>query len=354
MATVGTYTIADLLAIKFQSLKAFGLNTVSEVVAKELTLHNELITGMVGGLCEVTTDAQRIYGTSLDGTMTKVDEFGRSPTMKQDFGDTVGFPLERLMYAIGWTADWFEKKTPADLALVVQNAEMAHKREVVAQIKKALFLSANYSIRDYLVDYVTMNVKRLANADSAKIPNGPYGIAFDGTTHTHYSGSATLDATALRTLIANVTEHGYGNDLRVCFNFADEATIRAVVGFTPYVDARIVTPASTRDVAGVRLSYNDIYDRPIGLFEGAEIWIKPWVPATYAFASAFGEPAKPLCFRQQNATALQGLRIPVIFEAFPLHAEYMTAEFGVGVWTRTNGAVLKFNNATYTDPVIPT
>lgn len=352
MATVGTYTIADLLAVKFQSLKAFGLNTIAEVVQRELALHNDLVNEMVGGLCEVTSDAQRIYGTSLDGTMVKVDEFGRAPTVKQDFGDTVGFPLERLMYAIGWTADWFEKKTPADLALVIRNSEMAHKREIISQIKKSLFLSSNYSIRDYLVDYITLSVKRLANADSAKIPNGPYGITFDGSTHTHYTGAASLTATNLRALIANVMEHGYGSDLKVCFNFADEATIRAITGFTAYVDSRIISPKTTADTPGVRLSYDNIYDRAIGLFEGAEIVIKPWVPAFYAFCSAFGEAAKPLCFRQQTSAALQGLRIPATFEAFPLHAEYMQAEFGVGVWTRTNGAVLYFNNAAYADPTI--
>lgn len=352
MATVGTYTIADLMAIKFQSVKAFGLNTIAEVVTRELALHNELVTDMVSSLCEVTTDAQRIYGTSLDGTMVKVDEFGRAPSAKQDFGDTVGFPLERFQYALGWTQDWFEKKTPADLALAIRNAEMAHKRELVSQIKKAVFFSANYSIRDYLVDYVSLGVKRLVNADGAKIPNGPYGITFDGSTHTHYLASATLDAAALRGLIATIMEHGYGADLKVAFNYADESTVRAVTGFIPYLDGRIITPASTRDVLNQSLNMQDIYDRAIGIFEGAEIIIKPWVPQGYAFASAYGEAGKPLCFRQQSSTTLQGLRIPATYEAFPLHAEYMQAEFGVGVWTRTNGACLRFTNASYADPTI--
>lgn len=352
MATVGTYTIADLMAIKFQSVKAFGLNTIQEVVARELALHNELVTDMVSSLCEVTTDAQRIYGTSLDGTMVKVDEFGRAPSAKQDFGDTVGFPLERFQYALGWTQDWFEKKTPADLAMAIRNAEMAHKRELVAQIKKALFFSSNYTIRDYLVDYVALGVKRLANADGGKIPNGPYGVTFDGSTHTHYLAAASLDATALRSLISTIMEHGYGADLKVAFNYADEATVRAVTGFIPYLDGRIITPASTRDVLNQSLNTQDIYDRAIGIFEGAEIIIKPWVPQGYAFASAYGEAGKPLCFRQQGATTLQGLRIPATYEAFPLHAEYMQAEFGVGVWTRTNGACLRFTNASYADPTI--
>ncbi len=78
--------------------------------------------------------------------------------------------------------------------------------------------------------------------------------------------------------------------------------------------------------------------------------IKPWVPTNYAYAWDVNGP-KPLAFRQRDSSALQGLRIPAQFSSFPLHAQYIHAEFGIGVWTRTNGAILRFNNGTYADPV---
>jgi hypothetical protein len=347
MAT-GTHSIKDLLAIKFQSVKAYGMNTIQEVVQNELQVHNELATEMVDGLCEVTTDAQRIYGTNVEGSMVKVDEFGRAPTQKQDVGDTVGFPLERYQFAIGWTEDWFEKKTPADLALAVIGAEQAHKRALIDNIKYALFRSANYTFRDYLVDYVSLSVKRLVNADSAKIPNGPFGLAFDGSTHTHYLANATLTTAALDSALLTVREHGHGNGMQIAINFADEASFRGLSGFVAYLDPRIIASTSSNNARGTLDTIN-IYDRKLGIYNGAEVVVKPWVPQNYCFVWA-ADDGKPLAFRQEKQESLQGLRIPAMFSAFPLVAEYMQAEFGVGVWNRTNGAVLRFNNGTYADP----
>lgn len=349
---VGTYDIKSLLSVKFQSAKAFGLNTISEVLQRDLAVHNGLMLDMVEPLCEITTDAQRIYGTSTNGVMTEVDDFGRAPTVRQDVGDTVAFPLRRYQYAIGWNADWFEKKTPADMAQAVLDAEVAHRRQVVLDIKKAIFQSANYTFRDYLVDYINLGVKRFVNADSARIPNGAYGITFDGSTHTHYVANATLTAAFFTSSIQTLLEHGHGGSVRAAFNFADEATVRGVTGFTAYIDPRIIRPADSKDVANQGLDVVDIYDRPIGLYGAAEVWIKPWIPAGYAFIWSDSPQTKPLAFRQQKSETLQGLRVPVTFDAFPLHAEYMQSEFGVGVWNRTNGVVVRHNNGTYADPTL--
>ena len=349
---VGTYDIQSLLAIKFQSVKAFGLNTIQKVLENDLAQHNAMMLDMVSSLCEVGTDAQRIYGTSTNGQLTEVDEFGRAPTQRVDVGDTVGFPLRRFQYAVGWTADWFEKKTPADMAKSVLDAQAAHKKQVVLDIKKALFKSANYTFRDYLVDYVNLSVKRLVNADGAAIPSGPYGLTFDGSTHTHYLASATNDAAFFKAGITTALEHGHGAGLKLAFNYADESVIRGVSGFTDYIDPRIVRPALTEDVANKGLDMVDLYDRPIGLFNAAEVWIKPWIPAGYAFLWASESPDKPLFFRQQDAQALRGLRVPATYEAFPLHAEYMQVEYGVGVWTRTNGVAMRLGNGTWADPTL--
>lgn len=349
---VGIYDIQSLLAIKFQSVKAFGLNTIQDVIQRDLEMHNQLVTDMVGSLCETTTDAQRTYGTSSQNSMQEVDEYGRANTVRMDVGDTVGFPLRRYQYALGWTADWFSKKTPGDMAQIVVDSEAAHKREIVTQIKRAIFLSSNYTFRDHLVDYVSLNVKRFVNADSARIPNGPYGLTFDGSTHTHYLGATSLSTTLMDAAILSLLEHGLGGNVKVAFNYANEAAVRGLTGFTPYLDQRIVTPASSRDVTNSTLNVTSLYDRAIGLYGAAEVVIKPWVPAGYFFMWDDNPSAKPLAFRQQEATDLQGLRIPATFDAFPLHAEYMQAEFGIGVWNRTNGVVGKFtaSGSTYEDP----
>jgi hypothetical protein len=59
---------------------------------------------------------------------------------------------------------------------------------------------------------------------------------------------------------------------------------------------------------------------------------------------------KPLAYRQRDSTSMQGLAIVAENSSFPLHSQMMQVEFGVGVWTRTNGAILQFNNASYSNP----
>ncbi len=348
--TVGNYSLTDLEEIKFQSVKAFGLNTIQEIINREIKVHNDLMIDMVSTLAEVTTDALRIYGTSPDGSMVEVDEYGRAPTVKQSFGGTVGFPLRRWQAAIGWTSDWFERKTPADLAHALIAAELGHKKAVIDEVKKAIFRSANYSSRDIWVDQVVLSVKRLVNADGDPIPNGPYGLTFDGSTHTHYLANATLTTAALDAAITTIMEHGHSGKIIVAFNYANEATVRALTGFIPLLDPRILQAPSTATVPTGRLNQSDLYDRTIGIYGPAEIVIKPWVPANYAYIYDATGP-KPLAFRQRDSASLQGLRIPAEFDAFPLHAQYIHAEFGIGVWNRTNGAVLRFNNGTYADPL---
>jgi hypothetical protein len=57
-----------------------------------------------------------------------------------------------------------------------------------------------------------------------------------------------------------------------------------------------------------------------------------------------GDARKGLAFRQRSATSLQGLRLAATIGSFPLHTEYQVAEFGIGAWERTNGAVLFFDD----------
>lgn len=344
----GTYDISALLAVRFQSVADFGMDTIQQVLQADIAAHNVIVEEMVSGLCSITTDRQRIYGTSRNGEMVEVDEYGRGPTQRLVSGATVGFPLRLYQYALGWTRKYLEIATPADMAQMTLDAEKAHLRAVQTAIKKAAFLKTNYTFNDFLVDKVDLAVKRFVNADSAGIPEGPNGESFDGATHDHYLASATLTTGAATNLINTVVEHGHGSGVMIYINKADEAAWRALTGFTAYVDPRIVFRAS--DTPGSTLDLSRLDNRAIGIYGAAEIWVKPWVPAYYALCYASGDVNKPLVFRQRNSTGLQGLRIAAEISTFPLQAQYMESEYGAGVWTRTNGAVLYFNNAVWADP----
>lgn len=348
--TTGTHDISTLLATRFQSAASFGLDTIQQVLAADVAAHNAIVQEMVGGMCEVTSDRQRRYGTSSSGEMVEVDEYGRAQTQVDRPGATVGFPLRLFQYNLGWTAKWFETHTPADMATAVQAAQKAHLRRVQTEIKRAVYLSANYTFNDFLVDRVDLAVKRFVNADSAGIPDGPNGENFDGSSHTHYDAINGLTADATKAIINDVIEHGHGNSVKLAISRTDETTVRGLSGFTAYPDPRIIYRAS--DTPGTTLDISRLDNRAIGILGGAEVWVKPWAIANYLFAWDDGDPNKPLAFRQREQQTLQGLRIASTLDTHPLYAQYMEAEFGVGVWTRTNGAVLYFGAGSWADPTI--
>lgn len=350
----GTFDIASLLAARFQSAAEFGLDTIERVLQADIDAHNTIVQEMVGDMCELTTDRQRIYGTSVGGEMNEVDEYGRASTQRDVPGSTVGFPLSGFQFNIGWTDKFLKTATPEDMAIATQAAEKAHLRRIQRQVKRAIYLSANYTFRDHLVDKVDLAVKRFVNADSAPIPDGPNGETFDGATHTHYLANASLTAAVLTNLINTVIEHGFGGQVRVAINKADEAAVRALTGFVAYIDPRLMfsTFATTGGVPSKTLDLSRLDNRAIGIFGGAEVWVKPWAIANYIYGWDAASPQKPLGFRQRATEALQGLRIAAENSDYPLYARYMEAEFGISVWTRTNGAVLYFAGASYTDPTI--
>lgn len=351
----GTHDVSSLFASRLASVPNFesqNLARVQELVNEELAAHNGIMLEMVSELCDISTEKQSLYGSLQGGAMVKLDEYGRPPTQREVPGETVGFPLDRFGYAIGWTDIWFDIHKPIDMAVAIAGAEGAHRKRVAWDIKNALFQSANYTFTDHLVDNTavggTNGVKRLLNADSTTIPVGPNGEEFTGSTHTHYVGEASYTAAFLLAEILNVTEHGHTGDVRVYINRAQEAATRAFTGFTAYTDVRLINQ-STGFVAQKALDRRAPLDnRAIGLYEGAEVWVKPWVPANYVFVWDASGP-KPLRFRQREQETLQGLRMKAVNKLFPLEAEYMIAEYGISVWTRTNGSVLYIANATYAD-----
>jgi hypothetical protein len=346
----GTYDISSLLRIRFQTVAEFGFDTVAEVLQRDLAAWNALVVEMVSEMCEVTTDRQGVYGTSAGGEMQETDEYGRTSTQKAEAGDTVGFPLRLFQYNLGWTAKYLEVATPADLAEQQIAGQKAHWRRIQKEIKRAIYPSANYSFRDHLIDNVTLNIKRFVNADGGGIPDGPNGETYDPATHTHYLANNGWLAAALTSAINTVIEHGHGAAVRVGINKADETAVRALTGFVAYPDPRIVYRAT--DTPGQTLDISRLDNRAIGIFAGAEIWVKSWVIDNYPFIWDSGDPKKPLAFRQRTQETLQGLRLAAENADYPLYVKDQEAEFGVAVKERTNGAILDVTDGTYGDPTI--
>jgi hypothetical protein len=350
---VGTYAIADLLDVRFQSVNEFGSDTVVETLQADLAAHNAIVNEMVSDLAVLTTDTQGVYGSGAVGQMMEVDEFGRSETQKVAPGSTVAFPLRLFQYATGWTRKYLQQATPRDLALHQLAAEESHRKKIRYEIKRAIFNSTNYTFTDFLINNVALGVKRFVNADSAAIPDAPDGSTFTASTHTHYDGSATLTTTAVDAAITDLIEHGHGGKVMLAIHYSNAAAFAALTGFVAALPSYVQVPAYNVTTPGVRTDLGNQYNRLLGYYGAAEVWVKPWAIANYMFLWDGGSPLKPLAFRQRaGGNVTNGLQIAAELEAYPLYAKYYEAEFGIGVLTRTNGVVVKFDNATYSNPTI--
>ena len=351
----GTHTLADLRSNRFQSVIEFGMDTINEVLERDLAAHNAIVTQLVTELCEVSTDRQRIYGTSADGEMNEADEFDRGVGVKQLGGSTVAFPLRAFNRAVPWTRTYMLQATPADIAETVLSVQKAHIRQIERQIRRALLRNANYTYRDQLISpIVDITVRALVNADSQPIPNGPNGETFDAATHTHYDflNAAAPTQSAALALIDDVLEHGHGTRMVLGINRAAETDVRGFARFEAYQDPRLVLRSA--DAPGSPLDITRIDNRAIGLLGAAEVWVKSWVPSGYLVAYDAGEESKPLVYREHPVAALRGLRIANRLEQYPIYADQMEAYFGVGAWNRTAAACLYYAGGAgaYVNPTI--
>lgn len=351
----GTLNTLDTLAASQQTIAQYGEDKAFAAVDAAVMAHNEIMVSLIRDFIERTTDRQRRYGGPSTMVMNKIDEFGRSDAQKLAAGVTVGFPLELNDINLQWTRTFFENATGAEIAAQVQGAIDAHHNAVIRDIKLAIFTPTNTNnYIDRRVDNVALQIKALVNADSAAIPVGPNGESFDGVTHTHYLARAggSLVASDVVSLLNTVREHFGTGTQYLYINQAQEATVRGfTANFTAYLDARIIGATNANQAQG-RLDPTNMYNRAIGIFDGAEVWVKPWVPANYMFSWVDGAPV-PLVMRERRIGSFM-LRLMAEDERHPLRARAWEAEYGIGVWTRTNGAVLYTGGTTYTAPVITT
>lgn len=350
---VGTYDISQLLAARSSTAKQMGVEAVTAALRADLAAHNVIVREMVEDLCEVSTDALRVWGGGSIADMFEVDEYGTAPAQKNLPGYNVGFPLSLFQFPVNFTRKFLESAPVSEIAQAQIGAEIAHKRMIEKKIRLAIFDDTNYNFRDINVDNVSLPVKRFLNADGTDIPNGEAGQTFTASTHTHYLSTGTAALADFTGLVNTVVEHGHGNTIKLFINKSNEAAYEALWSTTFHalqpsylINANF---AAASGVPTVPLDITKSDNRMIGFLGAAEVWVKSWMPANYAFAFAAGDSRKPLVLRQRNVETLQGLRLAAEFELYPLLTKFYEAEFGIGVWTRSNGAVLYTGNDTWAD-----
>lgn len=352
MPVYGTHGINDLLQTTDQTVAEYGENRAFETFTASLEAHNERVRDLLG-FVTVTQDRLRRYGGLQLMRMQRMDEFGNAYPQKVTAGENVGFPLNRYAIALQWTRDWLMWNTVAELAVLYEAMRRADLDNLYNELRTVIFTPTNATFTDYMVDNVELPVKAFVNADGASIPLGPNGESFDGSTHTHYLATASLAAADITALVNTVIEHHSVGRARIYINQASEATVRGFTSnFTPFASPGVIysVTAATRTEQSATDILN-INNRDIGLWdERAVVSVKPWIPANYMFAYVEGAPA-PLVMREASR-GQRGLYLAAENEYFPLRAQESRREFGLGVWNRTNGAVLRTNNGTYAAPTL--
>lgn len=358
--TYGTLGALDTLAaVQNTTVALYGIDNAYQAIQTTLDAHNILVDEMLRDLVEVTTDNFRNYGGGTSGRrMQELDEWGAPDTQKTGAGVNVGFPLRIYGDALGWTQTWMEIHSPADMAAQVNDMLTGDLLTLESAITRPLYYPTNVTFLDRLERNVSLPLKALLNADSAAIPPGPNGEAYNAATHTHYLWSTTFTEAAALAQIAHVQEHRTLGQIQYWINSADEATVRAFTGFKPYVDSRILVQNSNAAYAAGPLDMTNVGNRAIGVLGAAEVWVKPYALASYPIAIRLMAGAKPLAMRVRGApgggsAGLDRLRLVTTHNHHPLYASMYGREYGIAVWNRDMAAISEMNDAdsAYTSPV---
>lgn len=352
----GTLGVPDTVDSNTATIYEIGEDRIWANLQMVLAAHNRTTRELMDLFVERTTEKLMRYGAAPRMDMDEYDEHGTPDAQKVMTGSLAGFPLRKYGRSLGWTKTYFQETTGAEFNAQVTAMLDADTFNVARQLKRALFRPTNYNFVDHLVRENTtypLPVKALVNGDGAPIPPDPNGNPFDPATHTHYLAVATantlLDA-ELTSGLTTVLEHFRSGSPLILINKAQEGTVRGFTSnFTEVVDSEIVQPTTAKYVRG-GLDMIQTYNRRIGRYAGADVWVKPWVPAGYVLIVMTGQekvlawrysPRKPDDFVLVNEDELHNLR-----------CRSYERNFGLGVYNRVGAAVIDTLHTTYTAPPV--
>lgn len=360
MAAYGTNTTLDTLRATNQTVAQFGQDNTFEIIRQTFAIHSQLMREQRTLFMSETTDRMRRGGGSASMAMMELDEFGTPDAQKITAGANIGFPLRRFGGALQWTGLALKRMTTQEIAIQVDGMMDADVVFETTMLKRAIYRPGNYDYDDRFVDHLnsawTLPVKALANADSFPIPPGPNGETFTESSHTHYLVAATPGTFAagdLDALITTVREHFGGGKGTVYINQADAATVSGFTKFRAVVDTRIIQPNTATYVnpAFAGLDTVNTNNRLIGIYDGVEIWVKPWAITAYPVACWMGPGIdKPLLYRYDPVLP-NDLVLTYEGEVHDLKADVYERYYGISAWNRIAMAVLDYTNSSYTSPV---
>lgn len=332
--------------------------SITTAIQTALAVHNEVMDDLVSAFVDTTAEAQLPYAGDAEMELLSLDQAGSPDAQKGGDAISIGLPLRFYGVAVQWNNHFRLNNPVSRLVQLINAGAVADVRNLNREIRRALLRPINTpQYRDVLATDLTYELKALLNGDGSAPPLSLNGEAFDGD-HNHYTFSDGVTAESMTALIENVIEHGVEGGIVVYINRAQEAAVKALPEFAPYVPANVNLPGDQMTAQGT-LQLNDPTNRAIGMYEGAEVWVRNAIaPADYQIAVDTGAGAeKALKIRTRSGTLAGGAYnggFGTLFEdeQFPLRATGLGREFGVGVHNRHKAAV-NFSGSGATEYVAP-
>lgn len=332
-------------------LKDVGEERLWAYLDYQLTAYNAVMEELTSLLTFSTEKPIARYGAGGTLVMLTADEFSRPDAQKLGPGYSLGFPLRQFQVGLGWTREYFRRRTAKEWQEHIDAMTAADEQMIIDAIRGGIFFPTNSTFVDF--DFGNLGVKALLNADSTFIPTYN-GVTFNPATHTHYTISANTSPTLanLQALKLNVTEHGHRGNLVLYINEAQQPAIEALTGYVAKQQIGIVNPLGS--FAVVADSQNGI-----GRILEMEVRVRNWVPAAYMFCfNEYGanSPQNPLARRLSPFPEDNTLRLvatTTLADKFPLQAEYAERWYGIGAYNRSNGAVMQIKaSGSYDAPTL--
>ena len=360
----GTLALRDMLARRDINILQYGEDKAVAEIRTSIEAHNALQDQLYRDVADTPPDRLVTWGGSTVKSHRpyRVNQHGRVDVGRGDIAvstASLGFPLHRYQWALGFTRDYFERKSPADAAEKILEIQKGDADQFEYDLRTALFNPTNDTAYiDYLVDDVNIPLRALLNADGAYIPpNG--NNTFDPNTHTHYVAISGLTATFITAAVTNLVEHGPVGAVEIWFNSADVSLLDSMAPFREYLQPGIRVVESPGDVlpTGTQPTLGpNVGNRAIGTWNwDYQVWSKDnIVPAGYFIVRDTGQPIVghrvPADFPGAAGRGL--LRTVADHEHFPLRAQFMEREYGFSIWNRASAVIGYFGGASYTPPTV--
>ena len=349
----GTLSLNDLLRVNNTSVIDFGRFDVFKAIEAFFDAYNKQVNGQLDLLVYRTTERAIGVGGPVYKVATMVDEFGAGLPQKAGGAGQMGFPLRAWQVTQQWTSLWMAEHTPAEMAKEVVSAASADSKMLQYWIRQALFSPLNYIFTDVRRDFMSLWVKALANADGFPIPPSPNGVLFNASTHTHYMGTTNAypSNTDLGAMADNLREH-YVSGTQYVFVTQDFGTALLNGAGTTYADFVKLQYQDQQYSINLTLARGPLEpinqaSRQIGVFRGAQVWVKPWVPQGVVLTFMSGPDTKPLAMRVPDSLAANRGDFRPIWNdiEYPTECTINQRECGLGISDRVSAVALSYNGS---------